>query len=139
MGKNMPAGSLPLFSNLLDPKLERHFTPLCTEVPVTDIERLRRDVNAHLQVVRQALTANEFLDWSTAQRIAEVVLRLLDEYGQHTDNQRALIVGATRYFVRDQDVEPDLASLLGFDDDVIVLNHVLDSIGRSDWRIELNG
>jgi len=135
----MIAGSMPLFNNLLDPKLERHFTPLCTEVPVTDIERLRREVAAHLQIIRQALTVNEFLDWPTAQRIAEVVLRLLDEYDQHLDGQRALIVGATRYFVRDHDVEPDLASLLGFDDDVIVLNHVLDSIGHSDWRIELNG
>lgn len=35
------------------------------------------------------------------------------------------------------DVDPDTGSLLGFDDDVIVLNFVLDKIGRSDLRVEL--
>jgi hypothetical protein len=48
-----------------------------------------------------------------------------------------LIVGASRYFIRNHDVQDDTKSLLGFDDDTAVLNYVLVELGHGEMRIKL--
>ncbi|MFQ5434135.1 MAG: hypothetical protein ACE5FD_04595, partial [Anaerolineae bacterium] len=79
----------------------------------------------------------EFLDIDTAKRLAAVLITLLDEYSTFSPSHRALIIGAVRYFLQDRDAEPDTTSLLGFDDDTIVLNHVLAAIGLSERKVDL--
>ncbi len=134
----MSSNSLqPEFDHSLDPRLDRVFAPMCTALSPAEAADLRRAVSAHVERIRSALTTNEFLDVATAERIADVLTGLLDNYARRTELHRALIVGAARYFVQARDVEPDFTSLLGFDDDVQVLNFVLDSIGRADLRVEL--
>ena len=98
---------------------------------------LQRAVTQHVGAIRTAMSRNEFLDIDTAERIAGVLLGLLKNHDQYEAAQRPLIVGAARYFVEAHDEEPDTRSLLGFDDDMTVLNFVLDRLGRSDLRVEL--
>ena len=126
-----------LFEPQLEPHLDRVFAPLCVALPQREVSKLQRAVDQHLNAIRAAMAHNEFPDIDLAERIASVLLRLLGNYQQSADGQRPLIIGAARYFVEAHDAEPDTRSLLGFDDDVTVLNFVLDRIGRSDLRIEL--
>ncbi len=133
----MSSQALPLFDHSLDPRVERVFAPMCTVLSPAEAADLRRAVLAHVERIRSALTTNEFLDVATADRIGNVLTGLLDNYARQSEAHRALIVGAARYFVETHDTEPDLTSLLGFDDDVQVLNHVLDTIGRADLKVEL--
>ena len=127
---------LPVFSRQLDPRLDRVLAPMCTALPLSEVESLKQAVLAHVSEVRAATASNEFLDVAAAERAAHVLLELLDGYARYPEPHRSLIVGAARYFVREQDVEPDTGSLLGFDDDVMVLNFVLETIGRADLRVE---
>ena len=80
---------------------------------------------------------NEFIDITLAENIAQTLRQLLRELAIYPENKRRLIVGAARYFMRSQDAQADLESILGFDDDAAVLNYVLKEIGRSDLKVEL--
>jgi uncharacterized membrane protein YkvA (DUF1232 family) len=126
-----------LFGPQLEPQLDRVFAPLCAALPHGEVSDLQRAVTQHVGAIRTAMSRNEFLDIDTAERIADVLIGLLKNHGRYEAAQRPLIVGAARYFIEAHDVEPDARSLLGFDDDVAVLNFVLDRIGRPDLRVEL--
>lgn len=128
---------LPLFPNMLDQNLEKHFAPLCTDVTPGELAELHQQIVAHTINVHNALLHNEFIDVALAERIAHTLTGLLNDLSTYPENKRRLIVGATRYFTRGQDAQADLASILGFDDDAAVLNYVLKEIGRDDLRIGL--
>lgn len=121
----------------LEPDLERLFTPLCSAMPPSAANQLQDDVRQYTLRIQEALQQNEFLDIDTAKRLAAVLITLLDEYSTFSPSHRALIIGAVRYFLQDRDAEPDTTSLLGFDDDTIVLNHVLAAIGLSERKVDL--
>lgn len=129
--------NLPPFDRSLEPRLERVFNPLCAILSDGQIAALSCDVEAHLKKIRSILARNEFLDLALAERTTNALLALLNDYPKYPDPHRALVVGAARYFVMDQDAENDLHSLLGFDDDAAVLNFVLDAIGRPDLKVNL--
>jgi uncharacterized membrane protein YkvA (DUF1232 family) len=83
------------------------------------------------------LQQNEFLDIALAEKIAAAVTTLLAEYEQHPPEHQALIVGAARYFIAEDDLEPDTGSILGFDDDARLLNAVLDAVDRPELKVEV--
>ncbi len=126
-----------MFQGQLEPQIDRIFTSLCIALPIEKIPQLREHVRQHVDQVRQALSHNEFLDVETVERMADVLTGLLDGYETYSESHRALIVGAARYFAKSDDAAPDTGSLLGFDDDVAVLNHVLDAVGAGKLKIEL--
>lgn len=129
--------SLPLFSNMLDPEIDKIFSLLCTDVHMDLIQSLENAVDEHVEQIRTALTVNEFLDISTAEKIASTLKSLLSDIKIYPRNKQQLVVGAARYFVRSQDIHDDMRSLLGFDDDVAVLNFVLAELGHHEKRITL--
>jgi uncharacterized membrane protein YkvA (DUF1232 family) len=129
--------SLPLFPNMLDPKLEKVFASLCGVITPRQVAELNKQIAAHLISVREALRYNEFIDLALAERIANTLTVLLEELANYPEGKQKLIVGAARYFTRDQDAQADFASILGFDDDATVLNYVLIKIGRIDLKVEL--
>ena len=128
---------LPLFPNLLDPNLEKIFVPFCEDVSPDGVAELLSQITAHVQDVREAMRRNEFIDITLAENIAQTLSQLLRELATYPENKRRLIVGAARYFMRSQDAQADLESILGFDDDAAVLNYVLKEIGRSDMKVDL--
>ncbi|MEA3337417.1 MAG: hypothetical protein U9R25_16075 [Chloroflexota bacterium] len=121
----------------IDPGVWHLFNTMCETLPRDQISSLTGQVTQHLADCRRALRANEFLDINLAEKIAEVLTSLLAGYGELPAEHQALIVGATRYFVAAGDAESDLTSVLGWDDDAQVLNHVLDVIGRQDLKVAL--
>lgn len=128
---------LPQFPSPLSPALNRVFAPLCEALPPDEAARLKPAMAAHIVEIHHTLRPDEFVDLSQALRMAAILGELLDGYASYTEPQRRLLVGAARYFVQSQDVEADTASVMGFDDDMEVLNYVLLAIGRADLSTEL--
>jgi len=137
---NYLRGTMPkpllLFPNLLDPNIEHIFIPLCEDLLDNQIQKLCEQVADHLEHVYAALGRNEFIDVSVAEQIAERLTILLNEITTIPETKRRLVVGAARYFVQDRDAQADLSSILGFDDDLIVLNYVLTELGRQNLKVD---
>jgi hypothetical protein len=91
---------------------------------------LAQAVSDHLHRVRAAASTNPFVDLATAERVAAAWLEQLVGYDSLADEQRVWISAGCRYFAECQDGEADLESIVGFDDDLEVLDHVLARIGR---------
>lgn len=121
----------------LDAEIHAVFEPLCRPVKSQAIADLKSRVDGHLAVVLQAARRNEFLDVAAAGAIHDVLSLLLEQYEELPAEHQALVAGAALYFVRSDDAEADLRSVLGLDDDVAVVNFVLDAVGWQEWRIEL--
>ncbi len=72
------------------------------------------------------------MDKETAEIVARRLTGLLEEAPSLAEEQQLLVVGAARYFIRSLDIQPDLNSPAGFEDDVTVLNFVLKQIGKAE-------
>ena len=123
------------FTPGLAPEIERVFRPLCTPLDAPEAAGLQAAIDEHLHAVRQARQRNEFLDLAAAEAIAAGLQVLLAAYPGCPPPQRALIVGAVRYFARSDDAEGDLISVLGFDDDKTVFNYVAGAVGRPELKV----
>ena len=107
-------------------------------VEAASVPDLVRQIELHIERTRLAVSRNEFIDLDLATRVASALKAVLASYDDiASDQARALIVGATFFFLKTNDVHPDLESPLGFDDDARVLNAVLHDIGREDLILRL--
>jgi hypothetical protein len=123
-------------SSVLPLSIERVFRPLCEDLAPVNLPLLQTGVQAYLTQIAGALRSNEFIDAALAQAIGAVLLRLLGDYDSFAPEEQLLIVGAARYFIDPHDTEPDTESVLGFEDDLEVLNYVLDAIDHTHLKIE---
>lgn len=135
MGNRMT--TLPLFSNMLNPETDRKFAGLCQDANGDLITQLLQDIETHVGQTHLALRGNEFLDVTTAEKIATTLKKLLGKIDAYPIDKQRLVIGAARYFIKSNDAQADLNSLLGFDDDVEVLNYVLVELGHKEMRITL--
>jgi hypothetical protein len=117
--------------------IQQHLLPLCETLPEAAVTTLYTKLDNYLREAKIALQQNEFLDIRLAQEIASRLRHILDDYGRFSVDHQALIVGAVRYFVKDDDAEHDLHSILGLDDDTAVLNYLLDTIGQPELKLKL--
>lgn len=133
----MPPAELPLLpGSRLGPAVDAMFRPMCQAVPSTEAETLAQAVAEHVSLVRDARRHNEFLDVAAAEQVAGILGDLLSRYSTFPTEQQALITGAARYFIRSDDAESDMRSVLGFDDDFEVVNLVLDVLGLPSLTLE---
>ena len=119
-----------LFQNDLSPNIRMLFDSLCCSPSDVNTSFLKEQINIHLQKTHLALESNEFLDVNLAQQAATLLIDLVGHLGEFSIDNQMLIIGAARYFVLEDDHEPDTKSLLGFDDDIKVLNFVLGKLGK---------
>jgi len=119
-----------LFQNDLSPNIRMLFDSLCCSPSDVNTSFLKEQINIHLQKTHLALESNEFLDVNLAQQAATLLIDLVSHLGEFSIDNQMLIIGAARYFVLEDDHEPDTKSLLGFDDDIKVLNFVLGKLGK---------
>lgn len=97
------------------------------------LDALRKELDAHLEVIKAAQASNEYVDVSLALRLTTVSRALLDEAeSAGTDDARRLAQAAVRYFILDDDGENDLTSVHGLVDDAEVCNAVARALGRGD-------
>ena len=125
-----------MFSHMLDPEIDRTFAKLCVDVEHALLSSLAKDVEQHVARAREALAVNEFLDVAMADKLASLLVGLINKIEKYPREKQKLIVGAARYFIRSQDAQDDMRSLLGFDDDLAVVNYVLIELGHPEMRIQ---
>jgi uncharacterized membrane protein YkvA (DUF1232 family) len=90
----------------------------------------------HVGSIRVVAMQNELLPVDLAEAIARRLTGLLDELEKFSMEHLQLVLAAARYFISDNDHRPDTNDAMGLDDDLLVLNHVLTAIGRSELRVE---
>ena len=101
--------------------------------PEEPVDALAAEVRAYVATVRQVGAMVKVLDLSVAEKIADVAVALLGLQGLPPDAAR-LVNTAVRYFVREEDDE-EITGVLGFDDDVQVINAVSRALGRPELVI----
>jgi len=98
--------------------------------PLVELDALRDEVRAYVRTVEQVSKVVQMLDSATALRLSEVVLALTDGT-LDTEPARRLVQLAGHYLVREDDDE-EVTGVLGFDDDVQVVNAVCRALGRDE-------
>ena len=94
-------------------------------------------VRCHLATATQRHEADAFVDIGLATAIGEACLALLEGFDQADPDQGRAIQAACVYFAAADDAEDDFSSVLGFDDDAGLLNHVAELLDRPDLIIPL--
>ena len=127
-------------------------SPHLSGLPVAEVRSLRRlvahrsiadlqtdagQIEVHYQELVQARQRNEFLDLVLAREIADALKELVQGADSYTDDQRALLYGAVRYFLLVEDHDDDMSSSIGLEDDARVTNAVAAELGRPDLAIPL--
>jgi len=93
---------------------------------------LRGEVLGYITTVEQVSQMVQMLDSATALRLSEVVMALLDHVTDDaSEPSRRLVQLAAHYLVREDDDE-EVTGVLGFDDDIQVINAVCRAVGRAD-------
>ncbi len=90
---------------------------------------LSAQVSAYLTQVQEETLQDPFVDAELARQIADVLHTLLKEV---PDGDLPWLQAAVRYFVRHADLEDDITSLTGFDDDAVAVAWVADQVERPD-------
>jgi hypothetical protein len=110
------------------------------DAPLVPAAELRAELRAYATRMSTTAAANELLDATLCEaitRCCEGLLDMLDPLDQHDQRRadeatRRLVQAAVRYFVVEEDVEPDRETLWGLDDDAVVCGAVAHHLGRED-------
>lgn len=121
----------------LPPELAAHLARLCA-LPLGDPTQLRALVDAHLSAAEKAAANSAFVDLALARALATNCQALLDAWPTLPPAHQQLAQAACRYFADPDDDEDDFASIIGFEDDAELLNHIVAALGRDDLLVELS-
>ena len=104
------------------------------DAPLAPPAELRAELRAYVGRIGSITPANEMLDATLCEaitRCCEGLLDMLEEKDVDEATHR-LVQAAVRYFVVEEDVEPDRETLWGLDDDAVVCGAVASHLGRED-------
>lgn len=118
----MTAGSLP-------GTLQSAYDALLTR-PLQDAASLKRLISDYLEELDKRFAEDAVFNLELAESIGKGCLALLEGFDEHPEDAQRAIQVACVYFVEDDDDDPDLDSVMGFDDDAMVFNHVAWSLGE---------
>lgn len=121
----------------LNTEIKQLFESLCELISLESLNELKHTLVEYSETVKQAHTKNEFLDITLSEALYQTSLKLITIYEDIPDDHKPLVIGAIRYFIENEDADGDLDGPCGFDDDVEVMNYVLDTIAKPEWKIEL--
>lgn len=111
------------------PGVSRTFKGLSEPLKPEEIPELRGILDRNLAELADRAKANERIDLALMYELADVAHYLLDQYDRFNTEQRAMVIGAVRYFAIAEDGLPDESYASGFDDDAEVMNYVLEQLG----------
>lgn len=93
---------------------------------------MRRRVSRHIVEIETRAREADYIDVELAQSLANECHRLIDTLGPNaSEDHHRLVQAAVLYFVTDEDAEGDTSSLIGFDDDRLVVRRVLGELERA--------
>jgi hypothetical protein len=103
------------------------------DAPLVPVAELHAQLEAYAARLTATTAANDLLDAALLEAITHCCEGLLDMIDADTDEAtRRLVQAAVRYFVDEEDVEPDRDTLWGLDDDAVVCGAVAYHLGRDD-------
>ena len=120
----------------LSPMERVRFLNLCTDTSSEGLERVREQIEAHLDYLEGAQTINRDLNLVLAGRIAQT-LHALVSLAPSEAGCRALIRGAAEYFTLTGDSDDDLSGAKGLDDDARVVSAAAQALGHPELEIPL--
>jgi len=118
------------------PKELALFAELCSDLPPDGLAELCNGVHSYAGELEAEQATSELVAVDLAIAVRDRLERLFGLASQLPAAQRALVVGAARYFISKDDAIPDTRACTGLDDDVRIVNHVLKELGRAEWSIE---
>jgi len=102
-----------------------------------DLSALQLEVEDYLSTVQEVGPMVALIDVTEAERLAQTTLKLLSLLGTHSPPQHhQLVQAAVHYFVC-EDEDEEVTGVLGFDDDIQVVNAVCRALNRPDLVIPL--
>lgn len=102
------------------------------DAPLVPLAELRAELQAYVTRIAASSAANELLDATLAEAITRCCEGLLELSEGADEATQRLVQAAVRYFVVEEDVEPDRDSLWGLDDDAVVCGAVASFLDRDD-------
>ncbi len=126
-----PAGLLKNVSATLFQCLKR--------VENEDVQDLLLEAQGHLAQAHEINARTGMVNIAVAEAIVDVFRAIHEEWQTISPIARPWCKGMMAYFTAIDDDEADFASLIGFDDDVEVINACLKFASREDLCIELDG
>lgn len=121
---------------LPNPKELALFAELCLDLPPDGLAELHNSVRSYATELEAEQSRSELVAVDLAIAVKDRLERLFGLTAELPATQRALVVGAARYFISKDDAIPDTRACTGLDDDVRIVNHVLKELGRVEWSIE---
>ena len=92
----------------------------------------------HVKDAEAAFKNNPVVDFETAQKLSAAFAALETLWSDLEDDAKICLKAAMYYYALDEDDEPDLESMLGFDDDVAIANACFRAAGLNSLIITLN-
>ncbi len=92
-------------------------------------------VDSHLRFLQDAADDDEFVEIDLGRAVAGVLHQLVASIDQLDEEEQELVAAAVEYFALAGDVDDDVRSPIGLEDDVRVVNAVATVLGRDDLRI----
>ena len=100
-------------------------------------DHLLRLVERHRTRAQEVAAADPFVDLRRAIQVADACIALLDALPTLSGSDQSWVSAACLYFADTDDEEDDFSSVVGFDDDAEVVNHVAARLGLDHIRIDL--
>ena len=108
-----------------------------TNEPLLESDQIAEQLTAYVQEIEKLSQEIEFFDSDTAKRVAARCGKLIDTLRTDSNSDhRRLVQSAVRYFIEDDDAESDSMSPIGFDDDALVVDLVVEELRRDGITIE---
>ena len=99
---------------------------------------LRDILDQYIQTVRKVGPLVAFINVEEAELLSTACLALLDHVGRSdSPDEHALVQAAVHYFILEEEDE-EVTEVLGFDDDIQVINAILRAAGRDDLIVPLH-
>ncbi|MCM8543419.1 MAG: hypothetical protein NE328_24330 [Lentisphaeraceae bacterium] len=91
----------------------------------------------HVKDAEVAFKSNPVVDFETAQKLSKAFAGLKTIWDDISEEGQICLKAAMYYYALDEDDEPDLESMLGFDDDVAIANACIRAAGKDAFIIDL--
>jgi uncharacterized membrane protein YkvA (DUF1232 family) len=118
---------------------EKEFSLLTTcsnEAAGLTSQAFLNQASVHLEKVRQAHDQNPFVNRRLAEAMVDVCKTVVGRWNELPGPAKPWLKGMIGYFALSTDLESDLTSPIGFDDDVAIMNACLRLAGLDDLCLD---
>jgi hypothetical protein len=113
-----------------------HYKAMSKEVNSDDLRVLESEVRRYPWKLARGEGSRNGLPLELAHSLGDISLLLIKKYEELSPRERAMVVGAIRYFVDENDCFPESTYGAGLTDDAEVMNFVLEELNLKHHCVE---